>query len=124
MIRIAKLVASHNLETLQLIFTSQEIDYCHESFNPIHSYALCFGIKEAIAKALGTGLVGIDWCEIEIDLTSNRSLVCLQGKAKIQEKKLNIHQWYVDWWQLDDHLGINAIAIGKKQGFFYERYCR
>ncbi|VEP17563.1 (Acyl-carrier-protein) synthase [Hyella patelloides LEGE 07179] len=112
--RIAKLIAGHDLETLQLVFTNKEIDYCHGATDSIYSYALCFGIKEAVAKALATGLVGIDWNEIEVDLTGTGKWVCLQGKAKIQAKKLNIQQWHVDWWRLDNHLLVNVIATSKK----------
>lgn len=50
------------------VFTDREIEYC-ESRNMVkfESYAARFAGKEAVMKALGTGLAdGIEWKQIEI----------------------------------------------------------
>lgn len=72
---------------------------------------MCFGIKEAVGKALGVGLVEIDWNEIEADLTKKQPVVRLYGKAKVQAKRLGVRQWLVDWWEWQDSVLVNVIAF-------------
>lgn len=48
----------------QRLFTQREIE--HLSDKGIRSWAACFAGKEAVLKALGTGLRGISWHDIEI----------------------------------------------------------
>ncbi len=93
----------------------REQNYCQSTINNYTAYALCFGIKEAVGKALNMGLVGIDWCEIEADLTQEQILVCLSEKAKIQAQRLNIKQWLVDWWKWQDCVLVNVLAFSEEQ---------
>ena len=72
---------------------------------------MCFGIKEAVGKALGIGLVGIDWNDIETDLTQELPVICLHGQAKAQAKRLGIQKWLVDWWDWQDCVIVNVLAI-------------
>lgn len=69
--RIARLVERYDRETLNLLFTPGEIDRCQSSSHPHRSFAVCFATKEAVGKALGTGLAGIGWNEIEANLTQD-----------------------------------------------------
>lgn len=55
------------------LFTDGEKAYCESKTRPEVHYALRFAAKEAGAKALGTGIRGIRWTEIE---------VCRDGKGK------------------------------------------
>lgn len=113
--KIAKLVDRFDCETLSLVFTDKERDYCQSSDRGDVAYALCFGIKEAVSKALGVGLVGIDWHEIEADLTEKQPGVRLYGKAEIQAQKLGIEGWLVDWWELQDCVLANVIGFCEEQ---------
>ena len=81
------------------IFSKKEIIYCEKKKNPIPFYAKRFAAKEALSKALGTGIrKGIYLKNIEI---SNNSLgkpsIRLSGGAanflrkKIKTKKYSIH---------------------------------
>lgn len=51
---------------MQRIFTSHEITYCQPKANPEVHFAGRFAAKEAILKALGTGLSGLSWTDIEV----------------------------------------------------------
>ena len=78
------------------------------------AYAVCFGAKEAIGKALTTGLVEINWDEIEINPNEQQPTACLYRRADIQARKLGIERWLLDYWQLEGHILVHAIALGKK----------
>ena len=62
--RIASLVDRYDLETLNLLFTPKEIEFCQFANDPYQFYAICFAAKEAVGKVLGTGLAGIGWKQI------------------------------------------------------------
>ena len=97
-------------ETLNSLFTANEIDYCQSTSNPHQFYALCFATKEAVGKALGTGLAGIDWNEIEANITHDQLTIHLHGKARIQAKKRGIQDWFVTWWHWDNHIFVHVLA--------------
>jgi holo-[acyl-carrier protein] synthase len=65
---------------LKRIYTESELKLCHRQ--PSH-LAGRFAGKEAVMKALGTGVRGIKWREIEILAErSGKPLVQLYGKAQ------------------------------------------
>lgn len=97
-------------ETLNSLFTANEIEYCQSTSNPHQFYALCFATKEAVGKALGTGLAGIDWNEIEANITHDQLTIHLHGKARIQAKKRGIQDWFVTWWHWDNHIFVHVLA--------------
>ena len=81
------------------IFSKNEIIYCDKKNNPIPSYAKRFAAKEALSKALGTGIrKGINFKDIEI-LNDNlgKPSIRLKGstanflKKKIKAKKYSIY---------------------------------
>jgi holo-[acyl-carrier protein] synthase len=52
---------------LKRVFTTAERDYCMRKALPEQSLAARFAAKEAVLKAMGTGLSsGIGWTEVEI----------------------------------------------------------
>ncbi|HBL10429.1 MAG TPA: ACP synthase [Cyanobacteria bacterium UBA11162] len=107
---ITRLVKPCDRQTLTLLFTPGEIDRCESDSNPYQSYAICFATKEAVGKALRTGLVGIDWTEIEAKLIQNQLIIHLHGKAKIQAKKRGVQEWLATWWCWDNHVFVHVIA--------------
>ena len=78
---------------LHRIYTEPELRLCGDK---PPSFAVRFAGKEAVMKALGTGIKGISWREIEILAEpSGKPLVYLYGKA--QDKA--------------DDLGLDRLAI-------------
>lgn len=52
---------------LNRVFTDKEVTFCESRRNKFQSYAVRFAAKEALLKAIGTGLSrGVKWKEIEI----------------------------------------------------------
>jgi holo-[acyl-carrier protein] synthase len=109
--KIARIINRCDCETLNSLFTANEIDYCQSASNPYQFYALCFATKEAVGKALGTGLAGIDWNEIEANITHEKLTIHLHGKARIQAKKRGIQDWFVTWWHWDNHIFVHVLAL-------------
>lgn len=48
------------------VYTEGERAYCDSKAMPYTSYAARFAAKEAAMKALGTGMYGVHWKEIEV----------------------------------------------------------
>lgn len=97
-------------ETLNLLFTPSEIDRCQSASNPHQFYAVCFATKEAVGKALGTGLAGIDWNEIEANISLEKFTVHLHGKARIQAKRRGVSGWLATWCHWDNHVLVHVLA--------------
>lgn len=108
--RIARLIDRCDCETLNSLFTSNEINYCQSSNNPHQFYAVCFATKEAVGKALGTGLADIGWNEIEANIAHDKLTVHLHGEAGIQAKKQGIRHWFTTWSHWDNHVLVHVLA--------------
>ena len=73
-----------------------------------------FAAKEAVSKALGTGMgAGIHFSQIEIDRKSSGApLVRLQGKALERSKTLEVLHWHVSI--SDEKEFVVAFSIAEK----------
>lgn len=109
--RIARLIDQNDRETLTLVFTLGEIDRCRSDREPHRAFAILFATKEAVGKALGTGLVGIDWHEIEAKLTPDFLTLQLSGNAYLQAQHWGIETWWATWCHWDDHVLVQVIAL-------------
>lgn len=108
--RITQLINRYDRETLNLLFTLDEIDRCQEAKNQYQRFAVCFATKEAVGKALGTGLAGIDWLEIEAIVANFQLSVKLYGKAKAQANKLGYTTLNASWSSCNDYVLVQVIA--------------
>jgi holo-[acyl-carrier protein] synthase len=102
---------------LERIFTKAELDYCA---GRVERLAVRFAAKEAVLKALGTGLRGIGWHEVEIcSETNGQPLVLLHGRAAIAAQSQGVRSWCVSLSH-SDGLAIALIAglkSSQKSGF-------
>lgn len=65
--RIAANIQKHGQKFLDKVFTKEEQAYCLSFRESNRNFAGRFAAKEAIVKALGTGLShGLNWLDIEI----------------------------------------------------------
>jgi holo-[acyl-carrier protein] synthase len=86
--RVHRTLAQHGERFLQRIYTSQEIEQCRGKAIKL---AGRFAAKEAISKALGTGMRGISWHELEVvQLSTGRPTVRLYGNARLRAEQLNL----------------------------------
>jgi holo-[acyl-carrier protein] synthase len=88
--RVEQTLKRHPERFLSRVFTDLEVAYCH---GRVRELAVRFAAKEAMMKALGTGVRGIAWREIEL-LPDRRGkpLVYLHGKAAERARLLGLGQ--------------------------------
>jgi holo-[acyl-carrier protein] synthase len=86
--RVQKTFDRHPQRFLSRVYTELEVAYCH---GRIRELAARFAAKEAMMKALGTGVRGVAWREIEI-LADRRGkpLVYLYGGAAKRAEALGM----------------------------------
>jgi holo-[acyl-carrier protein] synthase len=63
--RIERAMARHG-GLVPRILTPREIERCQDHSRPSRRYAACFAAKEAASKALGCGVRGFSWREVEM----------------------------------------------------------
>ena len=82
--RIEKIIKRWGNNFTSRIFTPLEGEYCEKKkVNKFQSYAGRFAAKEALLKALGLGLRGANWKEIEIKNDElGQPLIDTSGKLK------------------------------------------
>lgn len=83
--RIQEMLEKHGQRFKERTFTAAEIAYCDGCAEPAMHYAARFAAKEAVAKALGTGIWadGVSWTDIEVlREASGKPVIILHGMAK------------------------------------------
>ena len=107
--RVSKVYQRHGERFLKRVFTDAEVRQCRGKPTRL---AGRFAAKEAISKALGTGLRGVAWREMEIvQLRSGRPTVTLHGNAKRRAELLGISAFDVSIADLKAFSIAVAIAI-------------
>ena len=99
--RIKRGIARHGDRFLHRFFTEQEIAYCN---GRIPSLAGRFAIKEAVGKALGTGIGDINWTDVEVvcDGRGKPELV-LHNRAFNLAQSLGLVEWSISLSHTDTH---------------------
>ncbi len=91
------------------IFTEQEQTYCADK---ITSLAGRYAIKEAVSKALGTGIGDVNWTDIEVinDERGKPELI-LHNRAKKLSEQLGIQQWSISISHTNTHAIGFAVGL-------------
>ncbi len=81
--RVARVLERHGERFLKRILTPEERLFVSKRAEPAQRVAAFFAAKEACLKALGTGLRGISWQEIEVGhKPSGKPFLVLKGRAQ------------------------------------------
>ena len=108
--RIAQMVERFGERFLQRIYTPAEQAYCAGRAADL---AARFAAKEAISKAMGTGMSGLRWTDLEVVVDERgHPSVCLHGPAQARAKALGWQQCVIS---LSHSRGL-AIAVVVAQG--------
>jgi holo-[acyl-carrier protein] synthase len=103
--RLELAIDRHGDRFLKRIFTQKEIDQLQGN---LPSLAARFAGKEAVAKALATGIGPISWLEIEILRGPAREpILHLYGEAKRLADERGIERWAISL----SHTHLHAIAM-------------
>jgi len=112
--RVAGIVERWGDRFLSRVFTPREIGYARKKGEGSFAASLAarFAAKEAVLKALGTGLRNCRWLEIEIDseFGSGRPKVILSGEAKKIAGLKGIGCVYVSLSHCHDYAVAFAVA--------------
>lgn len=107
--RIKKSLETTGEAFISRVFTANEINYCEQKKAvKYQSYAARFAAKEAISKALGTGIAsGVRWVDMEILNDGNgKPFVRLSGETREIFDRLNA----IDISVSLSHCGDYAVA--------------
>ena len=113
-LRIAKMIEKHDEMFLKRVYTQREIDYSSRSKASTEHYAGRWAAKEAVLKALGTGLRGgIRWTDIEVrNDADGRPRIAFGGQAKRTCEQLGISDLQISISHCRTHATAFAIACG------------
>ncbi len=91
--RVARSMERFGERFFSRFFTPAERAYCADQ---PHRLAARIAAKEAVAKALGTGIGAVRWTDIEIRNDANgRPLLLLHGQAAVVAYELGVTEWDV-----------------------------
>lgn len=94
---------------IQRVYTAREIAQTQERTEALTGL---FAAKEAVSKALGTGIGRVHWQDIEIiHLPTGQPVVKLHGQAKTVADQLGLTTWSVSISHDRDKVVAMAVAI-------------
>lgn len=111
--RIQAAIQRHGDRFLRRVFTGRELE---EVGHNIASLAARFAAKEAVSKALGTGIGPIAWREIEVLRGEARQpVLCLHGEAARQAESLSLHTWSISLSHTQNYAIAMVVGVGKDE---------
>jgi holo-[acyl-carrier protein] synthase len=113
-LRIARLIERHGELFVGRVYTDAEIEYCRARKAATQHYAGRWAAKEAVLKALGSGLrSGISWRDIEVANDARGApIIALHGGAKELLDRAGAQRVHVTISHCRSHAVAYAIAEG------------
>lgn len=106
--RIARAIERWGERFLAHVYTPSEIAFCRGRAPEL---AARFAAKEAISKALGTGLAGIAWHEMEVlPDPRGKPLVRLYGRASARASALGLDSFAISLSHSRDYAVAMVVA--------------
>ncbi|MBS6939894.1 MAG: holo-ACP synthase [Slackia piriformis] len=113
--RIARICA-RTPSFMRRAFTAEERAYCDAKANPVTHYAARFAAKEAVCKALGTGILahGVRMTDVEVVRDSyGKPAVALHGAAERIARDKGVLEIPLSLSYTHNVVVANAVAITK-----------
>ena len=112
--RIDKAILRHGQRFFDRFYTAQELIDC-KGHTP--TLAARFAAKEAVAKALGTGIGDVGWKEIEIINGPRRQpILRLHGEAERLSETMRLEAWAISLSHTHEHAVAVAVAVKVADG--------
>lgn len=109
--RMQSVIERHGERFLKRVFTPRELAEVGQN---IASLAARFAAKEAVSKALGTGIGAVNWREIEILRGPSREPVLhLHGAAAQLAGLLGLNSWSVSLSHSQSHAIALVVALSE-----------
>jgi len=108
--RIARALERWGDRFLAHVYTEDEMAYCR---GRVPELAARFAAKEAISKALGTGLLGVSWREMEVYPDGlGKPWVRLHGRAAARAELLGLTDFAISLSHSRDCAVASVVASG------------
>lgn len=99
-------------QVLSYLYSKEEYYACISSENFLLAFSSCFSAKEAISKALGTGMAGMSWRDIEVFIHEQETFqIKLSNLAYQNSLSLGILKWHV-WRRLIQSTYVCVGVVG------------
>jgi holo-[acyl-carrier protein] synthase len=106
--RIDEAIARWGERFLHRIYTDREIRFCR---GRVPELAARFAAKEAVMKALGTGVRGVGWRDIEVlPMRGGKPIVVLHGRAKRRADLLGLDEMAISLTHSRDFAIASVVA--------------
>ncbi len=106
--RVSGVAARYPARFLEKIYTPGEQAYCRGRAPQLASR---FAAKEAVMKALGTGVRGVGWTEVEVRRERGRAPeILLHGRAKARAERMGIIRFAVSLTHSRDYAIASVVA--------------
>jgi holo-[acyl-carrier protein] synthase len=114
--RVTAAIERHGDRFLQRVFTAGEMAYCGRMKPAMACYAARFAVKEAVAKALGTGIgADLGWLDIDVQRKSTGApFIVLTGAGAEFAKRRGITEVLVSLSHSESYAVAQAIAVVEK----------
>jgi holo-[acyl-carrier protein] synthase len=111
--RIEVAISSLGDAFLERLFTAREREYCGKQKRPALHYAARFAAKEAVSKALGTGIGGqAGWLDMEVERAeSGAPKMVFSGNAADFLVSSGIAEVQVSLTHAKEYAAANAVAV-------------
>ncbi len=98
--RVQETIARFGDRFLHRIYTEREILFCR---GRVPELAARFAAKEAVMKALGTGVRGVGWRDIEVlPMRGGKPLVFLSGRARARAEAMGLGELAISLTHSDE----------------------
>lgn len=110
--RIERVLGRWGERFLHRVYTDQEIAYCRGRAPQLASR---FAAKEAVMKALGTGIRGVGWREVEVVRQRGRApSLRLHGRAQRRAQALGISELALSLTHSGDHALASVVGAAEE----------
>jgi holo-[acyl-carrier protein] synthase len=109
--RLEKIQPTIRARFLQRVYTPGELVQARDENETLAGF---FAVKEAVSKALGTGIGRVSWKEIEVSSKpSGEPVLLLHGNARTRSEQLGLQSWAISISHSRGIAVATAMAIGE-----------
>jgi holo-[acyl-carrier protein] synthase len=112
--RINLAIQRQGQSLLNRCFLPGEQAYCNQQHLPARAYAARFAAKEAVAKALGTGIgAQLEWLNVDVRRkATGEPFVVLLGPGAETARRLGVTDLFLSLSHSEHYAVANVVAVG------------